>query len=95
MRLQVIEDDLVVARQADRTLSSGDFSRLVMELFCDINTLFHLSFFINPHHQLICMACRLLTMGRLMSLSYGETSLSLEHWQMVKEMERLRRERLK
>ncbi|CAJ1974554.1 unnamed protein product [Sphenostylis stenocarpa] len=37
---------------------------------------------------------RLLTMGRLMSLSYGETSLSLEHWQMVKELERLRRQRL-
>ncbi|RVW42411.1 Mini-chromosome maintenance complex-binding protein [Vitis vinifera] len=61
---KVIEDDLVAARQADRTLSSQDFSRL-------------------------------LTMGRLMSLSYGETSLSLEHWQMVKELERLRRERLK
>ncbi|GAB4827687.1 hypothetical protein Ancab_034573 [Ancistrocladus abbreviatus] len=38
---------------------------------------------------------RLLTMGRLMSLSYGETSLSLEHWQLVKELERLRKERLK
>ncbi|KAL9418716.1 hypothetical protein AB3S75_036632 [Citrus x aurantiifolia] len=38
---------------------------------------------------------RLLTMGRLMSASFGETSLSLEHWQMVKELERLRRERLK
>ncbi|KAK4799680.1 hypothetical protein SAY86_025045 [Trapa natans] len=37
---------------------------------------------------------RLLTMGRLMSLSYGETSLSLEHWQLVKELERLRLERL-
>lgn len=38
---------------------------------------------------------RLLTMGRLMSMSFGETSLSLEHWQMVKELERLRKERLK
>ncbi|CAK8567778.1 unnamed protein product [Lathyrus sativus] len=38
---------------------------------------------------------RWLTMGRLMSLSYGETSMSLEHWQMTKELERLRRERLK
>ncbi|KAL5075334.1 hypothetical protein RYX36_014318 [Vicia faba] len=38
---------------------------------------------------------RWLTMGRLMSLSYGETSMSLEHWQMAKELERLRRERLK
>ncbi|KAK7353531.1 hypothetical protein VNO80_18980 [Phaseolus coccineus] len=37
---------------------------------------------------------RLLTMGRLMSLSYGESSLSLEHWQMVKELERLRKQRL-
>ncbi|XP_038884242.1 mini-chromosome maintenance complex-binding protein [Benincasa hispida] len=37
---------------------------------------------------------RLLTIGRLISASYGETSLSLEHWQMVKELERVRRERL-
>lgn len=61
---KVVENDLVGARQADRSLSSQDLSRLV-------------------------------TMGRLLSLSYGETSLSLEHWQMVKELERLRRERLK
>ncbi|TQD81542.1 hypothetical protein C1H46_032904 [Malus baccata] len=61
---QVIENDLVEARQEDRTLGTQDFSRL-------------------------------LTMGRLMSMSFGETSLSLEHWQMVKELERLRRERLK
>ncbi|KAL4033310.1 hypothetical protein IC575_006397 [Cucumis melo] len=38
---------------------------------------------------------RLLTIGRLICASYGETSLSLEHWQMVKELERLRRERLR
>ncbi|KAF8394837.1 hypothetical protein HHK36_018774 [Tetracentron sinense] len=61
---KVIEDDLVAARQADRSLGSHDFSRL-------------------------------LTMARLMTASFGETSLSLEHWQMVKELERLRRERLK
>ncbi|CAN6569080.1 unnamed protein product [Malus baccata var. baccata] len=61
---KVIENDLVEARQEDRTLGTQDFSRL-------------------------------LTMGRLMSMSFGETSLSLEHWQMVKELERLRRERLK
>ncbi|XP_050158536.1 mini-chromosome maintenance complex-binding protein-like isoform X4 [Malus sylvestris] len=61
---KVMENDLVEARQEDRTLGTQDFSRL-------------------------------LTMGRLMSMSFGETSLSLEHWQMVKELERLRRERLK
>ncbi|KAK1570503.1 hypothetical protein Q3G72_002880 [Acer saccharum] len=61
---KVIENDLVAARQADRSLGSQDFSRW-------------------------------LTMGRLISASFGETTLSLEHWQMVKEMERLRRERLK
>ncbi|GMP23627.1 hypothetical protein CsSME_00001157 [Camellia sinensis var. sinensis] len=59
----VVEDDLVAARQADRSLGSQDFSRW-------------------------------LTMGRLMSVSFGETRLSLEHWQMVKELERLRTERL-
>ncbi|GMN41156.1 hypothetical protein TIFTF001_010377 [Ficus carica] len=59
----VIENDLVEARRADRNLGTEGFSRL-------------------------------LTMGRLMCMSYGETSLSLEHWQMVKELERLRRERL-
>ncbi|KAF3433282.1 hypothetical protein FNV43_RR24384 [Rhamnella rubrinervis] len=60
---KVIENDLVEARQADRSLGSQDFSRL-------------------------------LTMGRLMSLSLGEACLSLEQWQMVKELERLRRARL-
>ncbi|CAL5404732.1 unnamed protein product [Camellia sinensis] len=45
--MQVVEDDLVAARQADRSLGSQDFR-----------------------------------------------SLSLEHWQMVKELQRQRRERL-
>ncbi|GAA0141636.1 hypothetical protein LIER_02739 [Lithospermum erythrorhizon] len=60
---KVLEDDLVAARQTDRSLGTQDFSRL-------------------------------LTMGRLLSISFGETCLSMEHWQMVKELERLRRERL-
>ncbi|XP_010253131.1 PREDICTED: mini-chromosome maintenance complex-binding protein-like isoform X1 [Nelumbo nucifera] len=61
--LQAIEDDLVAARQANRSLGSQDFSRW-------------------------------LAMARLMSASFGESCLSLEHWQMVKELERQRRERL-
>lgn len=61
---QVLENDLVAARQTDRSLGSQDLSRL-------------------------------LTMARMMSVSYGETTLSLEHWQMVLELERLRKERLK
>ncbi|XVF00377.1 hypothetical protein REPUB_Repub03eG0280300 [Reevesia pubescens] len=61
---KVVEDDLVAARQADRSLGSQDFSRW-------------------------------LTMARLISSSFGESCLSLEHWEMVKELERLRRERLK
>ncbi|KAI4306951.1 hypothetical protein L6164_030188 [Bauhinia variegata] len=61
---KVVENDLVAAMQADRSLSPDDFSRW-------------------------------LTMGRLISLSFGETCLSLEHWEMVKELEKLRRERLK
>ncbi|XP_022890993.1 mini-chromosome maintenance complex-binding protein [Olea europaea var. sylvestris] len=60
---KVVEDDLVAARQADRSLGSQDLSRW-------------------------------LTMGRLISTSFGETCLTMEHWQMVKELERLRRERL-
>ncbi|XP_027110645.2 mini-chromosome maintenance complex-binding protein [Coffea eugenioides] len=60
---KVVEDDLVAARQADRSLGSQELSRL-------------------------------LTMGRLVSVSFGDTCLSLDHWQMVKELERLRRERL-
>lgn len=60
---KVVEDDLVAARQADRSIGRKEFNRL-------------------------------LTMGRLVSASFGETSLSLDHWQMVKELERLRKERL-
>jgi Mini-chromosome maintenance replisome factor len=36
---------------------------------------------------------RWLTMAQLMAASFGEKKLSVEHWQMVKEMERLRKER--
>ncbi|XP_077239151.1 E2F target protein 1 (ETG1) [Tasmannia lanceolata] len=61
---KIVEDDMVAARQEDRSLGCEDFSRW-------------------------------LTMARSMSLSFGETCLSLEHWQMVKELERLRKERLK
>ncbi|XP_068641394.1 mini-chromosome maintenance complex-binding protein [Aristolochia californica] len=61
---KVLEDDMVAARQGDRTLGAADFSRWM-------------------------------TMARLMTASFGETNLSLEHWQMVKELERLRKERLK
>ncbi|XP_042465269.1 mini-chromosome maintenance complex-binding protein-like [Zingiber officinale] len=38
---------------------------------------------------------RWLTMTELMSASFGEKNLSLEHWQMIKELERLRKDRLK
>lgn len=37
---------------------------------------------------------RLLTMAQLMSASFGETNLSLERWQMVKEIELLRKKRI-
>ncbi|CAH9059927.1 unnamed protein product [Cuscuta epithymum] len=60
---KVLEDDLVAARQADRSMGSQEFSRL-------------------------------LTLARLVSLSFGESSLSIEHWQMVNELETLRKERL-
>ncbi|KQK02854.1 hypothetical protein BRADI_2g04117v3 [Brachypodium distachyon] len=37
---------------------------------------------------------RWLTMAQLTASSFGEKSLSMEHWQMVKELERLRKERM-
>ena len=57
---KVVEDDLVEARQADRSIGSRDFSRWM-------------------------------TMAHLVSSSFGETFLSLEHWQMVKELEKLKK----
>jgi hypothetical protein len=33
-------------------------------------------------------------MAQIIASSFGEQSLSLEHWQMVKELERLRKQRL-
>ncbi|KAL5725774.1 hypothetical protein ACHQM5_008880 [Ranunculus cassubicifolius] len=60
---KVMEDDLVAARQQDRSLGTNDFSRW-------------------------------LTIARLMSASFGETCLKLEYWQMAKELERRRKERL-
>lgn len=38
---QVVEDDLVAARQADRSLGSQDFSRLETVLCFYISILFH------------------------------------------------------
>ncbi|XP_065872936.1 mini-chromosome maintenance complex-binding protein isoform X2 [Euphorbia lathyris] len=61
---KVVENDLVAARQADRSLGSEEFSRW-------------------------------LTMGRLICASFGETSLTMEHWELAKELERQRRERFK
>ncbi|WCJ20040.1 Mini-chromosome maintenance complex-binding protein [Euphorbia peplus] len=61
---KVVENDLVAARQADRSLGSEEFSRW-------------------------------LTIGRLISASFGETSLTKEHWELAKELEKQRRERFK
>lgn len=85
----MVENDLVAARQTDRSVGSQDLSRyksppkvLSISYMCKI-------------HNYVLWFHRLLTMARMMSVSYGETTLSLEHWQMVLELERLRKERLK
>ncbi|KAH9292375.1 hypothetical protein KI387_042437, partial [Taxus chinensis] len=54
---QVVENDMVTARQQDRSIGPEVFSRW-------------------------------LTMARLVSLSFGEKTLTLDHWQMVKDLER-------
>lgn len=60
---QVVEDDMVAARQDDRSVGTEVFSRW-------------------------------LTMARLVSLSYGERTLTSDHWQIVKDLERQRAARL-
>ena len=94
---QVVENDLVTARQADRSLGSQDFSRSwALELpFCMILLALRILILVLLNLLSLSSPCRWLTMGRLISASFGETSLSLEHWQMVKELERLRMDRLK
>jgi len=92
---QVVERDLVAARQADRTLSPQDLSRFASDFSTCTDSIFIFSCFPLPLTPFFSpFPDRLVTMGRLMSLSYGESSLSLEHWQMVKELERLRKQRL-
>ncbi|KAH7443769.1 hypothetical protein KP509_02G050200 [Ceratopteris richardii] len=61
---KVLEEELVSARQEDRSLGPEVFHRW-------------------------------LTLARLLSLSYGESTLSLERWNMVREMERRLTERLR
>lgn len=61
---KILEEDLVTARQKDRSLGSDVFHRW-------------------------------LTLARLLSVSYGETTLSLERWQAVRELERRLEERLR
>lgn len=61
---KVLEEDLVMARQEDRSLGPDVFHRW-------------------------------LTLARLLSVSFGESTLSLERWQMVRELERRLAERLR
>ncbi|KAI5074125.1 hypothetical protein GOP47_0010086 [Adiantum capillus-veneris] len=61
---KILEEDLVTARQEDRSIGPEVFHRW-------------------------------LTMARLLSVSYGESTLSLERWQMVRELERRLAERLR
>lgn len=90
----MVENDLVAARQADRSLNPEDLSRLVSGSITYFVAYLYRSVVPLPFLPLP-IPNRWLTMGHLMSISFGETSLSLEHWQMAKELERLRRERLK
>eukprot|EP00250_Pteridium_aquilinum_P012999 c21070_g1_i1 orf=136-1962(+) len=61
---KILEEDLVSARQEDRSLGSDVFHRW-------------------------------LTLARLLSVSYGESTLSSERWHMVRELERRLAERLR
>lgn len=40
----MIENDLVEARQSDRSIGSQDFNRLEADYFCDVSKLFHFKF---------------------------------------------------
>ncbi|GLJ14702.1 hypothetical protein SUGI_0238350 [Cryptomeria japonica] len=60
---QLLENDMVAARQRDRSVGPEVFGRW-------------------------------LTMARLVSLSFGEKTMSMDHWQIVKDLERQRSERL-
>lgn len=61
-----------------------------------LQLLLHEDYEMKPFAKLILLMwiCRWLTMAQIMAASFGEKSLSMEHWQMVKELERLRKERL-
>ncbi|KAJ7566567.1 hypothetical protein O6H91_02G109100 [Diphasiastrum complanatum] len=61
---KILEDDLVAARQEDRSINTDTFHRW-------------------------------LSMARLMSVSFGEQKLTIEHWHKVKELERRCSERLR
>lgn len=74
--------------QEDRSLGCSGLTRFV--LIVALSTKLY-----DLHSsQFFGVVCRWLTMAELMSASFGEKCLTLEHWQMIKELERLRKERL-
>lgn len=88
----MLQNEMVDAMRKDRSLGCADLSRFVLHLciYYIINISLNYPLF---HKSFLCGCFRWLTMAQLMAASFGEKILSVEHWQMVKEIERLRKER--
>jgi hypothetical protein len=77
----------------DRSLGCSELSRYGLVL-SSMAAVFAIAWKLPIQLILLVLFCRWLTMAQITASSFGEKSLSLEHWQMVKELERLRKQRM-
>jgi hypothetical protein len=79
---------MVNAMREDRSLGCSELSRYgFVKSYVQASDLY-------IQLTLFLLICRWLTMAQITASSFGEKSLSMEHWQMVKELERLRKQRM-
>ena len=91
MLFQTVQGEMVESMKEDRSIGGVDLNRFAISLLFPRVT-GHKRFYGGSS---LFPVSRWLTMAQLVSASFGETSLSMERWQMAKELERLRKERLK
>lgn len=89
----MLQDEMVASMQEDRSLGCAELNRFTFILANLSLCRMHLTPKLLSSRFLLSF--RWLTMTELMSASFGEKNFSLEHWQMIKELERLRKDRLK
>ena len=89
---------MVNAMREDRSLGCSELSRYSSCCqACASNSLYlrlQRRLWTSIQLTLLVLICRWLTMAQITASSFGEKSLSMDNWEMVKELERLRKQRM-